>query len=187
MKEKLHPTLIELWIGIILWSALISGIGVWFCENRIAWFAGIAFGALTACTLAFYMTKSVSKLVDDLDAGRGDKVIRASAMIRLFIAAAAIAIACFVPFFNPIGTFLGILSMKFAAYSNGLIHAVTKRAHPYFKDKEYPPEPEEGEEVSVVGSADGSAEASEGDEAELTDATESEGDNSGVQNNELKA
>ena len=144
MKEKLHPTLIELWIGIVIWSVIISGIGVWFTRDKIAWFAGVAFGALIACILSFYMTRSVSKLVDDLDAGRGDRVIRVSAMIRLFISAAAIAAACFIPFFNPIGTFLGILSMKFAAYSNVPIHAVMRKVHPYFQDKEYPEEPEEG-------------------------------------------
>lgn len=164
MKDKLHPTLIELWIGIFFWSVLISGIGVWFCEDKIAWFAGIAFGAVCGCVLAFYMTRSVSKLIDDLDAGRGDKVIRSSAMIRLFIAAAAIAIACFVPFLNPIGTFLGILSMKFAAYSNGPIHALTKRMHPYFKDKEYPPEETEEEQVSETADA----EATEEKEAETS-------------------
>ena len=172
MKEKLHPTLIELWIGIVIWSILISGIGVWFCKDKTAWFAGIAFGALTACGLAFYMTKSVSRLVDDLDAGRGDKVIRSSAMIRLFLAAAAIAIACFVPFFNPIGTFLGILSLKFAAYSNGLVHAVTKRIHPYFKDKEYLEEPEEGtgEEIPVESTGEETPVEDVGEEIPAEDA-----------------
>lgn len=140
MREKLHPTLIELWIGIVIWSILITGAGIWFCKDKPAWGLGIAFGALTAFVLAFYMTRSVDKLIDDLDNGRGDRVIRVSSILRLVIAAAAIAIACLVPFFNPIGTFFGILSMKFAAYSNPLIHGVTKKMHPYFKDKEYPPE-----------------------------------------------
>ena len=160
MKEKLHPTLIELWIGIVIWSILIAAIGVWFCKDKPAWGFGIAFGTLTACMLAFYMTRSVGKLVDDLDNGRGDRVIRVSSIIRLVIAAAAIAIACLVPFFNPIGTFLGILSMKFAAYSNPLIHGVTKKVHPYFKDKEYPEEPpeksaEESAEEIVEENGDG--------------------------------
>jgi len=146
MREKLHPTLIELWIGIVIWSILIAAAGVWFCKDKPAWGFGILFGMISAFGLAFYMTKSVGKLVDDLDAGRGDRVIRVSSMIRLFAAAAVIAVACVIPRMNPIGTFLGILSMKFAAYSNPLIHKVTSKVHPYFKDKEYPPE-ENGEET----------------------------------------
>ena len=69
-------------------------------------------------------------------------------MIRLFASAAVIAVACVVPFLNPIGTFLALLSMKFAAYSNPVIHALTKRMHPYFQDKEYPPEEENAEEAA---------------------------------------
>ena len=185
MREKLHPTLIELWIGIVLWSILISGIGVWFCKDKPAWFIGIAFGALAAFGLAFYMKQSVDRLVDDLESGRGDKVIRASSMIRLFIAAAAIAIACFVPLMNPIGTFLGILSMKFAAYSNPLIHGVTKKIHPYFADKEYPPEEEETEpeaeaeaetieEAEVEAKVEAEAETQEETIAEGVENTETE-------------
>ena len=175
MREKLHPTLIELWIGIVLWSILIAGIGVWFCKDKPAWFIGIAFGALAAFGLAFYMKQSVDRLVDDLESGRGDKVIRSSSIIRLFIAAAAIAVACFVPFMNPIGTFLGILSMKFAAYSNPLIHGVTKKIHPYFADKEYPPEEEETEtgpeaEVKEETEAEGGEEAES--EADASEAAE---------------
>ena len=143
MKEKLHPTLIELWIGIVLWSILIAGAGVWFCKDKPAWFFGILLGIVTAFALAFYMKQSVEKLVDDLEAGKGDRVIRTSSMIRLVIAATAIAAACLVPRINPIATFLGILSMKFAAYSNPLIHGVTKKINPYFADKEYPPEEDE--------------------------------------------
>lgn len=149
MTEKIHPTLIELWIGILFWSGVIAAIGVWFCENKPAWFYGILFGAVAAMALAFYMYRSVAGLVDDLDAGRGDQRIRASAMIRLLASAAVIAVACVVPFLNPIGTFLGLLSMKFAAYSNPVIHALTKRMHPYFKDKEYPPEEDEDAEAQI--------------------------------------
>ena len=145
MKQKMHPTLIELWIGILFWSAVIAVIGVWFCENKPAWLFGILFGAVAAIALGFYMLQSISGLVDDLDAGKSDARIRASSMIRLFASAAVIAVACVVPFLNPIGTFLALLSMKFAAYSNPVIHALTKRMHPYFQDKEYPPEEENAE------------------------------------------
>ena len=172
MREKLHPTLIELWIGIVLWSILISGAGVWFCKDKPAWFFGMLFGAVTAFALAYYMKQSVTRLMDDLDSGRGDGVIRSSAMIRLGIAAAAIAIACVVPRVNPIATFLGILSMKFAAYSNPLIHGVTKKIHPYFADKEYPPEEEETELVTE-SEAEEKTEAE--DETDTEETAESEG------------
>ena len=144
MKEKLHPTLIELWIGIAIWSGIAALSGVWFCKDKPAYLFGVLFGCVAAMGLSFDMLRSVSALVDDLDAGRGDKRIRASAMVRLGISAAVIAIACVVPFFNPIGTFLGILSTKFAAYSNPLIHKITPHISDYFKDKEYPPEEESG-------------------------------------------
>ena len=152
--KRLHPTLIELWIGIVLWSILAAGVGVWFCKDKPAWFFGIIFGTVAAFALAFYMKQSVDRLVDDLEAGRGDRIIRSSAMIRLLISAATIAIACFVPFFNPIGAFLGLLTMKFAAYSNPLIHGITKKMHPYFADKEYPPEEMEGETSDLESEAE---------------------------------
>ena len=149
MTQKIHPTLIELWIGILFWSTVIATSGVWFCKDKPAWLLGVLFGALVTMALAFYMLRSITGLVEDLDAGRGDKRIRSSSMIRLLAAAAAIALACVVPFINPIGTFLGLLSMKFAAYSNPVIHGITKRMHPYFQDKEYPPEEEESTSESV--------------------------------------
>ena len=157
MKGKMHPTLIELWIGILLWSVLIGAAGIWFCENKPAWIYGMVFGDVVSMGLAFYMHRSVAGLVDDLEEGRGDKRIRASSMIRLVAAGAAIAIACVVPFLNPIGTFLGIFSMKMGAYTNPLIHGITKRIHPYFKDKEYPPEEEESESIDTTNDTNESA------------------------------
>ena len=134
------PTLIELWIGNTFWCIIFAASGVWFCENKIAYLLGVAFGWLASLGLTFYMARSIRLLVDDLDEGRGDRRIRSSSLIRLLIAGAVIAIACVVPFLNPIGTFLGIFSTKLAAYCNPIIHRITKSISPYFADKEYPEE-----------------------------------------------
>ena len=149
MKEKLHPTLIELWIGNLFFSGVAALAGVWFCKDKPAYLLGVALGFIASLALTYYMSRSVAALVDDLEAGMGDKRIRSSSMIRLGIAAAVIAAACVIPFVNPIGTFLGILSTKFAAYSNPLIHKITPKISDYFKDKEYPPEETETEETET--------------------------------------
>ena len=62
--------------------------------------------------------------------------------------------------------------MKFAAYSNPLIHGVTKKIHPYFADKEYPPEEEETELVTE-SEAEEKTEAE--DETDTEETAESEG------------
>ena len=155
------PTLIELWIGITFWCLVFAAAGVWFCKDKPAYLIGTAFGYLAALGLSFYMAQSVRLLVGDLDAGLGDKRIRSSSMIRLLIAGVVIAVACIVPVMNPIGTFLGIFSTKPAAYSNPLIHGITKKLFPYFKDKDYPPE-------------------------ENPEGTETEGETSAVEDGEIK-
>ena len=144
------PTLIELWIGNTLWCIIFALSGVWFCENKTAYILGVLFGYLASLGITFYMAQSIRNLVDDLDAGRGDRRIRASAMIRLVIAGAVIAIACLIPFFNPIGTVLGVFSIKPSSYCNPLIHKLTKKISPYFADKEYPDEPEEESETPAA-------------------------------------
>ena len=136
----MSPTLVEMWIGNTFWCVLFAVSGVWCCENKPAYLLGMAFGWLASLGITFYMAQSIRHLVDDLDEGRGDRRIRSSSIIRLLIAGAVIAIACVVPFFNPIAAFLGIFSTKLSAYCNPIIHGITKKNFAYFKDTEYPEE-----------------------------------------------
>lgn len=109
-------------------------------------------------------------------------------MIRLAISAGVIAVACFVPFLNPIGTFFGILSTKFAAYSNPLIHKITPKISDYFKDKEYPPEEtdESGTEAVSEGEVNDSEKEAGGPVKEEDNPAKEAGGSESEENNPAK-
>lgn len=121
MREE-KMTFLELLIGIILFSALISVVGVILTEDKLAFFLGVVFGAAAAVVLCFHMYKTLEVTLD-LDEEGAKKRARAMTGVRMLIMGATVFAALKLSgIFNIIGVILGILTLKFAAFFQPLLH-----------------------------------------------------------------
>lgn len=113
----------ELLFGIVFFS-LLSMAGNLLVENKLAYSLGVASGMLVAGGMVFHMYASIEKAVlyDSEDA---QKKMKLSAMVRMLFAVAALITAVLLPrYLSLIGTMLGLMSLKFAAYVQPLTHKV---------------------------------------------------------------
>ena len=94
-------------IGLIWANPLTWGLGV---------LLGGAFTALRLKMMEISITKAVKK--DPQKAARYAKI---QYMIRYFLAAVVLAVAATVEWFNPIGTMLAMLALKFVTYIQGIL------------------------------------------------------------------
>ena len=121
MREE-KRTFLELLLGIVLFSVAISIVGVILAEDRLPFFLGVFFGAAVAAGLCFHMYKTLEVTLDMAEE-QAIKRARAMAGVRMLFMGSAVFVALQFPgLFNIIGVVLGILTLKFAALFQPLIH-----------------------------------------------------------------
>ncbi len=113
----------ELWIGVVLF-VLVFMLGNLLAENKLAYTLGLLLGGGVAIGLVGHMHSSIERaLLYDEETAK--KKVKLSSVLRMFIMAAALAVAALLPeYFSVLGAFLGILSLKFSAYLQPLTHKV---------------------------------------------------------------
>ena len=121
-------TLRELQIGVIFFGILNILIGMWFPKNMLAYVLGGLLGTVTALVMTDSMARAIVKAV--ADENKATARIRFAFFFRYAIAIAVMVVACVSPYTNPIATFIGIFSLKFATYLTPLIHKINLKINP---------------------------------------------------------
>ena len=121
-------TLRELQIGVIFFGILNILIGMWFPKNMLAYVLGGLLGTVTALVMTDSMARAIVKAV--ADENKATARIRFAFFFRYAIAIAVMVVACVSPYANPIATFIGIFSLKFATYLTPLIHKINLKINP---------------------------------------------------------
>ncbi|MBR6384478.1 MAG: ATP synthase subunit I [Lachnospiraceae bacterium] len=134
-------TLRELQIGVIILGILNILIGMWFPKNMLAWVLGGLLGTVTALVMTDNMAKAIVKAVSD--EAKASARIRFAFFFRYAIAVVVMVVACVSPYTNPIATFIGIFSIKFATYLAPLIHKINLKINPNSLDSDGSEEAEE--------------------------------------------
>jgi hypothetical protein len=118
-REKEDPakeTLKRLLAGICIIGLLEEIILLIVSENHMAATLGILLGLWVAAVNSVYIYHSLGKALE-LDEKSSAKAMRRPVLIRYCFMGIAIAISLLYPqIFSPIGTILGLLSMKLSAY-----------------------------------------------------------------------
>ena len=121
-------TLRELQIGVIILGALNILIGMWFPKDMLAYVLGGLLGTVTALVMTDNMARAIVKAVSDET--RASVRIRLAFFLRYAIATVVMIVACLSPHTNPIATFIGVFSLKFATYLSPLIHKINLKINP---------------------------------------------------------
>ncbi|MCR5847424.1 MAG: ATP synthase subunit I [Lachnospiraceae bacterium] len=121
-------TLRELQIGVIFCGILNILIGMWFPKSMLHYVLGGILGTVTALVMTDNMAKAIVRAVSD--ESKATARIRFAFFIRYAIAIVVMIVACVSPYTNPIATFIGIFSLKFATYLTPVIHKINLKINP---------------------------------------------------------
>lgn len=115
-------TFYEMIIAIIIQMIVYGIVGMILSGQYIRFPLGILIGGSIAIGLLRHMMRSIDAALD-LDSETAKKYGRRQALLRFtFMGLALYAAFCFQDYINPWGVFVGVLSLKFSAYLQPVIH-----------------------------------------------------------------
>lgn len=131
--ESAKKTLLELWMGIIIYGVALEITAVWFFENKAA--ASVVFwiGIVTALCMAFHMYRILDRALTGA-AGAQNTVVRTlsvHSMLRYLAVIVVLVVVQYRGIGSPVVTFFGIMGLKAGAYLQPFVH----KAILYFKMK----------------------------------------------------
>lgn len=125
IKEKIKSnlTLLEMWVGIVLFLIVCQLTVVWFVLDKSDFSIGLWLGGLMAILATFHLSISLERALD-FDEGGAKKHMVIQNLVRYFVLIIFLGILMITDFANPLAAFLGIMGIKIGAYLQPFIHKV---------------------------------------------------------------
>ena len=121
-----NETLKELIIGILFMSIIFQSSIVWFVKDKIGYSIGLWLGTVVAVFMAWHMWKTIDEVLD-LGAGGAQKIMRKNSLIRYLVVTIVLVALMITKVANPLASFLGIMTLKVAAYLQPFTHKVISK------------------------------------------------------------
>lgn len=122
-RVKINETLTELLIGIAASGGLFQGTIVWFVKDRLSYSAGLWIGVFMAAALAWHMWRGIDSVLALGEAG-AQKAMRMQSLIRYGAVVVILGVLMCTEAANPLAAFLGVMTLKVAAYLQPVTHKV---------------------------------------------------------------
>ena len=124
--RQLNDFLPELLLGILASGIVFELIFIWFVKDKIYFSLGLLLGVLIAVFMAWHMAFTLNRAMDYTEENATNRVqkhylIRDLIVIIVFIAAAVSKLV------NPLAVFLGIMTLKVAAYIEPITNKLFRR------------------------------------------------------------
>ena len=145
MKEKLRKVnraLLELDFGIIVIGILCQLIGMWFVTDKLLYSIALWLGIVLALVTVAHMYRTLDRALD-MGADATKAVTKANA-IRYGCIVIVFGIVLATGVLNPLITFMGLMSLKVAAYIQPFTH---KLCNKFFHEVDPIPQPLPEEET----------------------------------------
>lgn len=125
-QGKISETLLELLVGIAAAGILFQVTLVWFVKDRFSYSVGLWIGILLAVFLAWHMWKGIDSALELGEAG-AQKTMRTQSLIRYAVVILVLGVLMCTEAANPLSAFLGVMTLKVAAYLQPVTHkAISK-------------------------------------------------------------
>ena len=102
-------------IYMILFSLIMEIVGILVIDDKIGYTVGLLFGLIFSILKLMLMQNSIKKSLT-MPEGKAQKYANVQYMIRYVLTGVVLVVAALEPSINLLGVFLGLLSMKVAAY-----------------------------------------------------------------------
>lgn len=121
-----NETLLEMWIGTILFGVLCQISVVWFLKDKSDYSIGLWLGIVAALLTVLHLNISLDKALD-LGEGGAKKHMVIQNLVRYFVLIIFLGLLMITDFANPLAAFLGLMGVKAGAYLQPLIHKMISR------------------------------------------------------------
>ncbi len=125
-RKTIPDTLAELFAGITASALLVQGVIVWLVKDRLSYSIGLWIGAALAAGLAWHMWRTLDQALDLGEAG-AQKQMRRQSALRYGVVILVLGVLMMTQAANPLAAFLGIMTLKVAAYLQPVTHKVIIR------------------------------------------------------------
>ena len=112
---KINRTLLGLFAGILFLGILGELVGILFIERKLYYTIGWLYGIALSLFMAWHMWRALDKGLDRNEAS-ATKYMMLSNMIRYAVVAVCYILLVVLDIGNPIAAFVGLLTLKPAAY-----------------------------------------------------------------------
>lgn len=140
--KKINRALLELWLGILFTGLLVQFIGMWFVESKLFYSVALWIGIVLALLTVYHMCRTLDRVLDLGDGAQ--KAATKANLIRYGCIIIVFVIVMLTHVLNPLITFLGLMSVKVAAYLQPFTH---KLCNKIFHETDPIPEPMPEEET----------------------------------------
>jgi len=140
--KKINRALLELWIGILFTGLLCQFIGMWFADNKVLYSVALWIGIVLGLITVVHMYRTLDRALD-LGAG-AQKVVTTANLVRYGCVVIVFLIVLLTDVLNPLITFMGLMSVKVAAYLQPFTHKLCNKV---FHEVDPIPEPMPVEEI----------------------------------------
>ena len=123
--RKINRALLELDTGIAALGLLCQLVGMWFVTDKPAYTAALWIGVLLALGTSIHMYRTLDRA---LDAGeKASKMVMTAGILRYVFILIVFVVMAYGTSLNPLIAFLGIMTLKVAAYMQPFTHKFYNR------------------------------------------------------------
>ena len=108
-------------VYMVVFSLIMEIIGILLVSNKKSFTMGLLFGLIFSIIKLLLMKNTIEKAVT-MPEGKAQKYMNAHYMIRYILTGIVLVVAALEPSIDILGVFLGLLSMKIAAYMQFFIN-----------------------------------------------------------------
>lgn len=134
--KTINRALLELWLGILFTGLVFQLVGMWFTDNKALYSIALWLGILLAGVTVYHMYRTLDRILDlgpsAQKAATAANLVRYGCIVVVFLVVLATKVL------NPLITFLGLMSVKVAAYLQPFTH---KLCNKIFHETDPIPEP----------------------------------------------
>ena len=124
--DSLKRTVLELLLGIVLFGLLFEVVGLFLVKDKIAHSIGIACGMLIAAGMAVHMAYNIDDALN-WDAETAARTLKRGSMLRYGAVVLITMLLAYLKIGNVISCFVGIMTLKTAAYTQPIVHKVINK------------------------------------------------------------
>lgn len=140
--RKVNRALLELCLGILFIGLLCQLIGMWFVADKLLYTAALWLGIILALITVGHMYRTLDRALD-MGADATKAVAKAN-LVRYGCIVVVFGIVLATGVLNPLITFMGLMSLKVAAYIQPFTH---KLCNKFFHEVDPIPQPLSEEEA----------------------------------------
>jgi uncharacterized protein YacL len=125
--EKAKNSLIGLIIGILFFSFMVCGFGLFISKSPLRFVLGVLVGTVVSILLSIHLYHTIDVCLD-LPPNRANAYMKKGILLRLLGMLVTLALSFLLnKYIHPLGVFIGLMTLKFSVYLQPVIEIMQEK------------------------------------------------------------